>query len=250
MNKEEFNELQKEFADYVYRYEYFLKCGYLNDLYYNQEFKEEIKRNSELEFENSALYTAINEKQTKPDFDLDKYLEFAKGQLKLLHSNIEEKQRKAEYTVGNSERLTVDQKKDFEKEYLDVINKYHPVVRVFVQEKEKEIYNRLRAFYNNNDIAGFKEFLDLNKNVFAPIDYADDTYTKVAGFYYQNQKSINADYTKKVDTYPYNKAKVLTDDIAIARERAELSVGYTKLTRDNQSLKAKFKEIFGTDFAI
>ena len=32
MNRQEFDELRSEFAEYIYRYEYLLKCGYLNDL--------------------------------------------------------------------------------------------------------------------------------------------------------------------------------------------------------------------------
>ena len=36
MNKQEFNEMQDEFANYVYQYENFIKAGIINDAFYNK----------------------------------------------------------------------------------------------------------------------------------------------------------------------------------------------------------------------
>lgn len=250
MNREEFNELQSEFAEYIYRYEYFLKTGYLNDFYYNLKFQDDIATNSKIEYENSVMLTAINESKAKPEFNLNEFLEFVKGNKKDLEANVEDKIKRAKLITGNTDRLSVDEKKDFEKLYLETIKKYHPVVRVFVDENEKKIFETLRSFYNDNNVGGFKEFLDLNKDNFKPIDYAEDTFSKVAGFYYQNQKNINADFTKKSGTYPFNKREVFKDDISISREGGEFKVNYTRLLRDNQNLKLQYKQLFGVDLDI
>ena len=251
MNRQEFDELRSEFAEYIYRYEYFLKCGYLNDLYYNKTFAAELDRTSALEFENSAINTAITEKQANGDqFILEEFLKAVSKQRGVIDGNIQNKHRHANEVINHVEALTKDQKKAFEEEYLRVIKVFHPVVRVYSTELERKVFDTLRTFYFENNIDGFIEYLTNNKSAFKDIDYKPEMYNVVSGFYYENQKRINEDFAKKQQAYPYNKNEALKDEIGMARENGDIRARYTKLFRDNQTLKNNYKALFNEDFAF
>lgn len=250
MNREEFDELRSEFAEYIYRYEYFLKVGFINDAYYTKTFHEELEPNALLEFENSIIFAALKEKEANKDFDVTGFLNAEKENKKVFLNNIKEKNKRTIALVEKLDKMTSEEKKNIEIKYLDIVKKYHPVVRVFVSEEEKIIYNKLREFYNNNEMGAFDEILSLNVNVFQPIDYKPEMYNNVSGFFYDNQKRINADYSKKSKEYPFNIGEALKDEITIAREKGDLKAKHTELLRSNQDLKKHYKELFGNDFSL
>ena len=248
MNRQEFDELRSEFAEYIYRYEYFLKCGYLNDLYYNRVFRSDLETNALLEFENSVIYTALQEKEKNKDFDpADLFVLALKNKQELMDS-IAAKKEKADRVVESIEKLSIEERQAMENEYLKIVKLYHPVIRVFVSDEEKNVYNRIRQFYNENDANGIREIFELNKELFKPIDYEPEQFTKVSAFFYDNQKRINADYTKKSKEYPFNMGETLKDEITRARETGELRTKHTQLLRDNQELKKAYKNLYGKDF--
>ena len=250
MNRQEFDELRNEFAEYIYRYEYFLKVGFLNDLYYNNEFKADLEVNALLEFENSVIYTACKEKENNKDFDKTQLFEIAKQNKEQLLKSIKEKNAKSSRLVERFEKMSNQEKKDIETDYLNLVKVYHPVIRVFVTEEEKAVFNKIRQFYNENDVAGIQELLELNKGLFKDIEYLPEHYNKVSGFFYDNQKRINADYTKKMKEYPFNIGETLKDEITRARETGELRSRHTQLLRNNQELKKAYKKLYGEDFKL
>lgn len=248
MNRQEFDELRSEFAEYIYKYEYFLKCGYLNDLYYNKTFNKDLELNALLEFENSVIYTACKEKEANKDFDPKDLFAIAVKNKSELMESIKSKKEKSARIVERVEKMPLAERQQMENEYLNIVKLYHPVIRVFVTEEEKNVYNRIRQFYNENDANGIREIFELNKNLFAPIEYKPEQYTQVSAFFYDNQKRINADYTKKSKEYPFNMGDVLKDEITIARETGEIRTKHTQLLRSNQELKKAYKNLYGTDF--
>ena len=248
MNRQEFDELRSEFAEYIYRYEYFLKCGYLNDLYYNRVFRADLEVNALLEFDNSVIYTACKEKENNKDFDPKDLFEIAKKNRQELLNSVEAKKEKADRIIDKVEKLSIQDRQDMENEYLKIIKLYHPVIRVFVSEEEKAVYNKIRQFYNENDANGIREIFELNKDLFKPIDYKPENYTQVSAFFYDNQKRINADYTKKSQEYPFNMGDTLKDEITRARETGELRTKHTQLLRSNQELKKAYKNLYGEEF--
>lgn len=248
MNRQEFDELRSEFAEYIYRYEYFLKCGYLNDLYYNRVFRSDLETNALLEFENSVIYTACQEKEKNKDFDPAELFVIATKNKQDLMSSIEAKKEKSDRIVDSIEKLPLEERQAMENEYLKIVKLYHPVIRVFVTEEEKSVFNKIRQFYNENNANGIREIFELNKELFKPIDYQPEQYTKVSAFFYDNQKRINADYTKKSKEYPFNLGDTLKDEITRARETGELRTKHTQLLRDNQELKKAYKNLYGQDF--
>ena len=114
MNRQEFDELRSEFAEYIYRYEYFLKCGYLNDLYYNRVFREDLKVNALLEFENSVIYTACQEKEKNKDFDPAELFVIATKNKQDLMSSIEAKKEKSDRIVDSIEKLPLEERQAME----------------------------------------------------------------------------------------------------------------------------------------
>ena len=57
MNKTEFLEMQQEMADYVYNYEYFIKCGVVFESFYNSQFYKYIQEMHYYDVENGLLLT-------------------------------------------------------------------------------------------------------------------------------------------------------------------------------------------------
>ena len=250
MNREEFDELRSEFAEYIYRYENFLKNGYLNDLFYTFVFKDLLEPNAKLEFENQVMFALNKEKEANKDFDPTDILNASRENQKSLFDTIKRKNILAEETYNRVKGMVPEDIRNIETRYLQIVKKYHPVVRVFVSEDEKIVFNKLREFYNSNQMGAFDEILNLNVNLFQDIDYKPEQYSNVAGFFYENQKRINADYTKKANTYPFNTSEILKDEISVAREKGELKSKHTKLLRDNQEFKKRFKELYNVDFQL
>ena len=220
----------------------------LSDKIYNNYDRD--LRMSILEFENSVIYGALKSKEANKDFDLNKYLDNAKNELAHLNVRIQTKIEKAEKITEEVDKLSVDERKAIEEEYLKIIKLYHPVIRVFVSDEEKAAFGKMRDFYNDNNVLGIREIFELNKDAFKPIEYKPEHYTQVSGFFYENQKRINADYTKKVKEYPFNIGETLKDEITMARETGELRSKHTQLLRANQELKTAYKKIFNADFEL
>ncbi|MCR5350247.1 MAG: hypothetical protein K6E20_04565 [Acholeplasmatales bacterium] len=251
MNREEFNEMRKEFGDYVYNYEYFQKVGYITDMYYTNKFSQELIKIQKLEIENIVMSQSLDLfiKGEKLE-NIKNYCEESKNRYSKDYTKFSNKIIKAEQFIKHHEKMSEDEKKEFEQEYLKFCIELHPVVKCKVNKEENEAYLILRDFYFTNNYSGFKEFLELHKDAFKPVEYLETEFNTISSFYLENKTRINTDYNKRHTLYPYNKDAVLKDEISIAREQGELHVNITNLIRTNKELHEKFKAQFGYDYSV
>lgn len=251
MNRQEFNEMRKEFAEYVYNYEYFQKVGFITDMYYTNKFSPELIKIQKLEIENIVMSQSLDLiLKGEPLENIKNYCEESKNRYSKDFTKFSNKIMKSEQFIKHHESMSIDEKNEFEKEYLKFCIELHPVVKCKVQKEENEAYLVLRDFYFTNNYSGFKEFIELNKQSFQEVDYLESEFNTISSFYLENKTRINADYNKRHTLYPYTKNDVIKDEISIAREQGDLHAQITNLMRSNKELHEKFKNQFGYEYSV
>lgn len=250
MNKQEFLEMKAEFALIIYNYEKFLKDSVLVDYRYNDKFFDLLQKIRYFEVENGLMVTCLQNKSQNPEFDITKVLDdFKKGYTAELE-NSKNKHEVAHVVVSHLDDLTEEENKEFEALYQKFISENHPVVKALVSDEEKEVYEKLKVFYYENNYHGFKEAYELNKDVFKEVDYPEDVFPKISQYYYDIRKTIGADFTKRQKSYPFIKMPVFKDDMTIAEEDANLKTNYNKLLIDNKKLHQDYIRMFGRDVSL
>ncbi|MGM9970721.1 MAG: hypothetical protein ACI35S_10050 [Anaeroplasma sp.] len=248
MNKQEFNELQNEFGQYVYRYEYFIKKGYLLDLRYNYTFYDILYQTHKIEIECGLLQSILKmNEENKSEKEISNFVEKVLNDYKDKENKIVEKYNFSKIVIDNYDKQTQDEKEDFEKYYEDYVINFSPIVKIMVPKTAKPIVDTLKSFYNNNNIDGFKELFELNKEIFRVIDIPEEQYNGISAFYYQNKLNINKDYNQKVSKYPYNKEKVFDNDMSIKAEEGELLIHLSNVKKLCNALHKDYESIYGKD---
>ncbi len=250
MNRQEFLEMKDEFALIIYNYEKFLKDCILLDYRYNDQFFDLLQKVRYFEVENGLLATCLQNRSQNPEFDTTKVLsDFKEGYSKELENALE-KHKVAHSVVSHLNDNTPDENKEFEKIYQDFIKENHPVVKALVTDEEKELYEKLKIFYYENNYKGFMEAYELNKDTFKEVEYPEDLFAKISQYYYDIRKNIGADFTKRQKGYPFIKKDVFQDDMTIAEEDANLKTSYNKLLGDNKKLHQDYIKMFGSDLSL
>ena len=251
MNRQEFDEMRQEFGEYVYNYEYFQKVGFITDMYYTNKFSPELIKIQKLEIENIVMSQSLDLiLKGEPLENIKNYCEESKNRYSKDFTKFSNKIMKSEQFIKHHESMSIDEKNEFEKEYLKFCIELHPVVKCKVQKEENEAYLVLRDFYFTNNYSGFKEFIELNKQSFQEVDYLESEFNTISSFYLENKTRINADYNKRHTLYPYTKNDVIKDEISIAREQGDLHAQITNLMRSNKELHEKFKNQFGYEYSV
>lgn len=251
MNYNEFLEMKSEFASYIYRYEYFLKCGTINDCYYTNFFSSMVNEIRRVDVENNVMISVIKMKnEGKSDEEIKEYLNKSKEAFKNEKDRMELKNKLAKEVVLNTDKLSNEDKKNFEEIFLDYVRKNHPVVKCLVSDEEEKLFHVLDKLYKENNYTGFKEILDMNKNLFKDAEYKEEDYNKISGYYYDMKKRINQDYMKKQQSYPYNKQETLKNDISVAREMGDLKARLNEFKAANKNIHKDYINIFENDFSI
>jgi len=251
MNLNEFLEMKNEFAEYIYRYEYFLKCGAINDCYYTHFFSKFLNEIRTLGIENEVMSTAIKMKsEGKSDEEINEYINKAKEGFSEDQKKIDYKTTLAEQVVANNEKLSIEDKKQFEIDYLDYVKKNHPIVKCLATEAEENAFNMISKLYKENNYYGFKSFIDMNKAIFTNPDYKEQDFNKISAYYYDIKKNINTDYQRKQNMYPYNKQDTLKNEISIARENGDLKAKLNEYKGINKSIRQDYVNYFKQDFSL
>ncbi len=251
MNKTEFLEMQKEMADYVYNYEYFIKCGVIYESFYNSQFAKYIDEMHYYDIENGLLLT-INEMKLKgsSEEELDAFIEKVKTKFNNEKSFIENKHKKCIEVKTRTESLSKEQLDEIENIYLDFVRKNHPIVKLVTTNEEKEIFPVIRMLYYENNYDGLKRILEDHKDLFKDVEIPESEYNKVNGYFYNTRIQINKDRDQKSKKYPYDKSQVTVDEISIAREEGDLRTKISKLKEINQNLRKDTKNNFNKDITL
>lgn len=251
MNREEFNEMKQEFGEYVYNYEFFQKSGVLYDMYYTHYYGDILEKLQRLEIENIVLDEAMKlALKGEPRENISSYLDITKNRYQKDIVNFKNKRKRAEEIYAHNEKMSKEDKDQFEKDYLDFCINVHPVVKCLANDEEHKSFMVLRNFYFENNYDAFKEFLADHKKKFKKVEYKEEEFNRISGYYYENKTRINKDFSQRNANYPYTKKDVFVDEISIAREDGELHARLTEYQRQNQDLHKAYKEVFTNDFSI
>ncbi len=251
MNLNEFLEMKNEFAEYIYRYEYFLKCGSINDCYYNYYFSQYLDEIKFLDTESKVMASLIDMKANNETKEkMEEFTANAKKAYATEKGMIENKNRIAKQVVENNNTLPMEDKKQFEKDYLDYCKTNHPIVKCLISDEEEKLFGLINKLYKENNYSAFKEVLELNKAAFTNPEYKEEDFNKISGYYYDMKKNINSDYLKKQNIYPFSKSEVLKNEISVAREAGELKATLSKFREANKNLHKDYVMNFEVDFSL
>ncbi len=250
MNREEFKELKDEFALIIYNYEKFIKDCILLDYKYNTRFYDLLTKVRFYEVENTLLARCIQAHVENRDPDIEKIIDdFHKG-FKQEMDNSVVKHKIAKTVTEHNAKLNPDEVQAFEKDYVGFIKEHHPVVHALATKEEQEAYEKLKVYYYENNIDGFKKAFEEATPVFKNTEYPEDVFTKISEYYYDIRKRIGQDFTKKQTLYPFVKKEVFADDMSEAREEGELKAQLSKLMADNKKLHADIQKAINYDIKL
>lgn len=251
MNKKEFIEMQNEFAEYIYRYEYFKKAGTIADCYYHHYFSKDLDTVRFYNIENTLLVELIKMKNdNKTEEEINEYIKGFKEKFDNESKVIEEKHKIAEDVYKLCESMTAEEKSQIEKDYLEYVKIGHPIVKCLPSKDEEALFPIMSKLYRENNYNGFKEMMNNNKEIFKPVEIKEEDYPKVSGYYYEIKKGINNDFANTQNAYPYNKQETLKNEISIARETGEIKVRLNNLISVNKQLHKDYVLAFGSDISL
>lgn len=250
MNRQEFQELKDEFALIIYNYEKFIKDCILLDYRYNTRYYDLLTKVRFYEVENTLIARCIQAHVENRDPEIEKIIDdFHKGYKQELE-NSTVKHKIAKTVTEHNQKLDPEEVKQFETEYVDFIKHHHPVVHALATKEEQEAYEKLKVYYYENNIEGFKKALAEATPVFQDPEYPDEVFTKVSEYYYDIRKRIGQDFTKKQTLYPFVKKAVFNDDMSEAYEEGELKSNLSKLMSDNKKLHADIVKAINYDINL
>ena len=251
MNKTEFLEMQSEMADYVYNYEYFIKCGVIFEAYYNSRFYDYIIEMHHYDVENGLLLTLQEMKfKGSSEEELNAFIEKVKTKYTNEKPLLENKHKKCLEVRARTESLSQEQIDEIEKIYLNFMKKNHPIVKLKVSDEEKAIFPVLRMLYYENNMEGLKQIIEDHKDIFKDVEIPEEEYNRVSGYFYNTRFQLNKDRDEKSKKYPYDKAHATEDEISIAREEGEIRTKISKLKEINQQLRKDFKNNFNREITL
>ena len=251
MNKEEFKELQDQFANLCYTYDKISKDGFIFDAKYTYYFKDLVRRRFKITEENKMFQQiAIMLKNNKSDEEINSFIEEAKKNFAKEMFNFDKKIEIISPIIKHLNEMSNDEIDEVEAVYKNYAIMYHPVVKMNPSQNELQLFGLIRKIYFENNLSGLNEILENSKNFLKHIEINEDNYSKYSNYFYDTDKKIKIDIKKKTDAYPYTKFDVFDDEISIAREEGELRASVNKLSEMNQVLHKDFVELFKRDVSI
>ena len=250
MNKQEYQEMRQEFADLVYRFEAFLKNGFLVDCRYNAIFYDSLKTVRRSEAEIGVIAHAIQLKNKKNINDILKMLDEAKKNFKSELTQTEQKHSYCVQLLNIIDKFDESVFNDCEKRFKEFILNYHPVICLNPSVEAKTAYDMLKRFYFECNHLGFAEYLATVKEKFEVKPIEEDRYTEASQVYFKFRMQINETLDKMKNTYPYNKAEIFKDEMTVMAEKDDLEIKSKKLNDALAAARRDFKNNFGFDFTL
>ncbi|MBQ7641290.1 MAG: hypothetical protein IJS83_02375 [Acholeplasmatales bacterium] len=245
MNKQEYEEMRLEFADLVYRYEAFMKRGYLTDCRYSLTYFEALKEARRYESEAAVITQAI---QSKDKYKIEEILKAIDNAKESYKQEMIQTENKHNYCVQLFSIINKFDKSVFDESenlFRKFIYDYHPVVCLNASKDAKNVYEMLKKFYFECNHLGFKEFLEMNKKVFEVDPITEDRYVEASQVYFQFRGNINNTFNQLEKQYPYNKISVFEDEMRIIAEKDDLEIRVKKLKELLKNVRKDFFDAFG-----
>lgn len=248
MNREEFDLMKKEFGDFIYRYEWFLKNGFLADLKYNTVFYDYINEVAKIHSETQLIANCLSIPAIKVKEEIEKYKNEIASQMK----REEEKHEYAKLIIGNYDKETLERKKEMEKLFHDFALNYHPIVTINRNTEMKDVFQTLRKLYNENNLDAFKLLFEESKKGFEAPVIEEKDFNDVQRAYMQMKNNLAQTMNNLVKKYPYTKTDVFkdNDEMRIKAEEGEIIAARSKEIKANKEARAKYKEVFNKEFSL
>ncbi|MBQ9449275.1 MAG: hypothetical protein IJU60_05320 [Acholeplasmatales bacterium] len=250
MNKEEFLELQREFAQDVYNFEFFLKRELYADFSYNNVFFDELMTNRKLDLENKMLFDAIK-MHNESNLDVSKFIDKTRQDYANECDVSFRKHANVKALLEKNKELKEEDLKAFEEYFHEFVLENNPIVRLNQNKETQSVYEMLTRLYRENNIENFKALYNTNSEVFLIDKEVDPSrYVEFSRVYYNTRKKFNSVINQAPTRYPFNKEATLKDANSIEKERKLLKEKEKSLLEANESLHKDFYKVFGKDILI
>ena len=252
MNKEEFLELQNEFALDVYSFEQFLKTEYITDSKYNVEFFEQILENRKIDLENKLLFESLQMLQKgTPKEQIEEHVKKAKSLFAQEKDVSYRKHVNVKMIIDKMNSIPAEEINEFEEYFKEFVLENNPIVRFNTNKEASATYELLTRLYRDCNIAGFKQVYEANNKVFLiDKEVPAEKYVEFSRLYYNTRKKFNSSVNQANARYPFNKIETLKDDASIAAERKALEEKNKSLLDINENLHKDYVSAFGVDLVI
>lgn len=250
MNKEEFLELQREFAQDVYNFEFFLKRELYADFSYNNVFFDELMTNRKLDLENKMLFDAIK-MHNESNLDVSKFIDKTRQDYANECDVSFRKHANVKALLEKNKELKEEDLKAFEEYFHEFVLENNPIVRLNQNKETQSVYEMLTRLYRENNIENFKALYNTNSEVFLIDKEVDPSrYVEFSRVYYNTRKKFNSVINQAPTRYPFNKEATLKDANSIEKEKKLLKEKEKSLLEANESLHKDFYKVFGKDILI
>ncbi len=250
MNKDEFLELQTEFAQDVYNFEFFLKRELYADFNYNNVFFDELMTNRRLDLENRMLFDAIRLHNESAQ-NVDEYIQKAQKEYSSERDVSFRKHANVKALLEKNKGIKQEELKEFEEYFREFVLENNPIVRLNQNKETQSVYEMLTRLYRENSFDNFKALYNSNSNVFLIDKEVDPSrYVEFSRVYYNTRKKFNSVINQAPTRYPFNKEATLKDAESIEKERKDLKEKEKSLLEANESLHKDFVKVFGNDIKI
>lgn len=251
MNREEFNEMQDEFSQFLYNYEVFKRSAYILDLQFTDLFHEILIKMRHYEIENRVLYTLVSEKDKyKNKEDRDKFLQEVTKNYLADEANYASKCAYAAKILPIIYSLKKEFIEKLEATWKDFIRNYHPFLKLNKNVNAKTIFDNLEKIYFEHNADVLAETINLSLKAFETEEAKEEEFVDFSRAYYDFIKQANNIYSENKIKYPFTKEKVFTSQEEADKEKANLERDLNKLIEDNGVLQKEYKNIYGEELVF
>lgn len=251
MTKQEFYDIKEEFAAVTCKFEQMNKK--VNELRakYNKYFFPQIMANKHLVAEISLLTNLVSLKSKNEN---DEEIERVRNEFvnKVLAEEIDDinKHNKFVSIVNNFEKHTQEENDQFEFKVENFILDYHPFVNINMNPKVQNVFKLLMTMYYDNNIEGFDEIFEMNKNGLAHPEIGEDDYQRAQKLYLQFKIAYQKNYNELKNQFPLNKEVVFLNEVSMDSEKDDLEISIKKLLGMNEAIHKDYIATFGSDYKI
>lgn len=252
MNKEEYELMRQEMTDLVYKYELFVKDGSITDLRYNKTFYDQLKKHRYYEIENEIMAKAI-EIQTKNNTGIE-LPNFISKMETSYHGENQTAVKKNEYAnqiIPLMDKISPNEKHEFEQYFHDFIYKYHPLITLTQDKDYINSFQVLRRCYCENNRKSFNAILDTLTNKLDEMQKTTtEEFTEASIAYYDIRVNISKQMLDNKTKYPYNKTEVFQDNMTIQAEKDDIEIQTDKLRQAGLKIHKDYINVFGKDYKL